>query len=120
MNYLKHDAPIEGDKYLEITLRYRKDSGVNWYHGNAYKRGLVLSLTPVEVSRGSGYSSRQYTFGGGDEGGRIIFLEEWKRKSDKKGREVAAFVEANLDRIAAAGIAQDWQQVTNIIREYYA
>ena len=119
MNYLNHDAPIEGDKYLEITLRYHKGRVIDWYHGNAYKRGLVLSLIPVEVSRGSGYSSRHYTFDGGDEGGRSIFLEEWKRKSDKKGREVAAFVEANLDRIAAAGIAQDWQQVTSIMREHY-
>jgi hypothetical protein len=118
MTYFKHMAELNDREQLEITLRYRKDHGVSWYHGQSYRRGLVLDFTPCEISLRNGYSSKTTRLG--DDRGRIIFLEEWKRKSDKKGREVAAFVEANIDRLAAAGAQQDWDTVINIVREHYA
>lgn len=118
MTYFQKLIELNDKEHLEITLRYRKDHGVSWYHGNPYKRGLVLDFTPCEIARGDGYSSKTMRLG--DDRGRIIFLEEWKRKSDKKGREVAAFVEANIDRLAAAGAQQDWDTVIDIVREHYA
>jgi hypothetical protein len=118
MNYYTHHVPLEGDERLEIQVRYRKDSGISWFHGQPYKRGLLIDFTPVKIDDRNGMRCK--TFIVGDKRGHIIFLEELKRQSDKKGREVAAFVAANIDRIAAAGIAQDWQQVAFIMREHYA
>ena len=118
MKYYTTHVPLQGDEQLEIQVRYRKESGVSWYHGRQYKRGLVLDFTPVRITQGDGYQSKGYTLG--DDRGRIIFLEDWKRQSDKKGQVVAAFVAANIDRIAEAAAAQDWDQVVEIMREHYA
>jgi hypothetical protein len=117
MTYFKHMAELNESEKLEVTLRYRKDHGVSWYHGHAYKRGLVLDFTPCTVEARNGYLCKTTLLG--DNRGRIIFLEEWNRKSDKKGREVAAFVEANIDRLVAAGAQQDWDAVIQIVREHY-
>jgi hypothetical protein len=118
MTYFKHMAELNDKEQLEITLRYRKDHGVSWYHGRPYKRGLVLDFTPCTVEARNGWLSKTTMLG--DKRGHIIFLEEWARKSDKKGKVVADFVEANIDRLAAAGAAQDWDGVIQIMREHYA
>lgn len=118
MKYFQHQHDLPTGETLEIQVRYRKDHGTSWYHGQPYKRGLVLDFTPVKIERYNGYASKTSLLG--DDRGRIIFLEDLKRQSDKKGKAVAAFVEANIERIAAAGAAQDWSGVVAIIREYYA
>lgn len=118
MYYYTHHVPLGEDERLEINVRYRKDQGIGWFHGQPYKRGLLIDFTPVKVDDRNGVLCKTFVLG--DDRGRIIFLEELKRQSDKKGREVAAFVAANIDRIAAAGVAQDWQQVASIMREHYA
>jgi len=118
MTYFQKQIELNETEHLEITLRYRKGHGVNWVWGSAYKRGLVLGFTPCTISRGNGFLSKTTRLG--DDRGRTIFLEEWNRKSDKKGRAVADFIEANIDRIAAAGAAQDWDGVIKIVREHYA
>ncbi len=118
MNYFTHNHDLGGSERLEIQVRYRKDQGVSWYHGQAYKRGLVVGFTPAVVEERNGYLSK--TFKLGDERGRIIFVEELKRQSDKKGRALAAFVEAHIDLIAEAAARQDWNTVVAILRDYHA
>ena len=117
MKYFQHQHDLPEGETLEIQVRYRKDHGVSWYHGHAYKRGLVLDFTPVKIERCNGYLSKTAVLGDGQ--GRIIFLEELKRQSNKKGNAVADFVKANIDRIAEAGANQDWNGVINIMREHY-
>lgn len=118
MNYFTHQHDLPNGETLEIQVRYRKDKGVSWYHGQPYKRGLVLDFTPVKIDQRNGYLCKTHILG--DERGRIIFLEELKRQSNKKGKEVAAFVEANIQRLAEAGAKQDWDRVITIMREHYA
>ena len=118
MNYFQHQHDLPTGETLEIQVRYRKDHGVSWYDGHAYKRGLVLDFTPVKIARYNGYVSKTSLLG--DDRGRIIFLEDLKRQSDKKGKAVAAFVEANIQRLAEAGAEQDWDRVITVMREYYA
>jgi hypothetical protein len=118
MKYFTHHHDLGDDEQLEVQVRYRKDHGVSWYHGKPYKRGLVLDFTPCRLHRGDGYVTKTYTLG--DNRGQIIFLEELKRQSDKKGQGVAAFVQANIERIVEAGATQDWAGVAAIMREHYA
>jgi hypothetical protein len=118
MRYFTRHIPLEGSEELEVVLRYRKDSGVSWISGNAYRRGLVLDFAPCTRGGGEGYVTRTYTFGDGR--GGLFFLEEWARKTDKRGRAVAAFIEANVDRMAPFAIAQDWNGVRRILQEFFA
>jgi len=118
MKYFTHHHDLGGSERLEIQVRYRKDQGISWYHGQPYKRGLLVDFTPVTIEERNGYLSK--TFKVGDGRGRILFIEELKRQSDKKGRALAAFVETHIDLIAAAAAQQDWNTVVAILRDHHA
>ena len=115
MRYLTHHVEMSDGLQLEIELRYRKNRGTSWYTGQEQRRGLVLDFTPVRIAAGDGYRTKTYTLG--DNRGQILFLEEWARQSDRRGREMAAVVEARIDRIAAAALAREWQRIFAILGE---
>jgi hypothetical protein len=49
-----------GGTHLKVQLYYNK-GGMNYFTGRSEARGVYLSVTPVSVSKGEGYSSESCT-----------------------------------------------------------
>jgi hypothetical protein len=115
--YFKHHAPMQTTRLdvgkeipeeMEIEAYYEL-GGPNYWSGGTTKRGLWLSFWPVARSTGSVVRSIP------DDRARRIMLEELARNSRKRGETWAAIIDANIDQIAEASIAQDWERVKHIL-----
>jgi hypothetical protein len=49
-----------GATHLKVELYYSK-GGMNYFSGRSEQRGVYLSVSPVSVTKGDGYSSETYT-----------------------------------------------------------
>lgn len=78
---------------LEVQLSYNK-GGMNYFSGTNEQRGLYLSVTPVNVSRKDGYSTRSFTAFSGIK----MLVKEMKRFSQKTLNEFEPSKE-DLDKL---------------------
>jgi hypothetical protein len=99
---------------MEIEVYYTL-GGPNYWTGGETRRGIYLSFWPVTRDKsGSGVTTCTRTVG--DDRGRRMLLQEQKRRNDAHGIQWAKFVKNNLDAIAQAAIAQNWEGVAHVVR----
>lgn len=59
-NIMMIETTSPGSTHVKVELYYAM-GGMNYFSGRTEQRGIYISVTPVSISKGSGYTSESYT-----------------------------------------------------------
>lgn len=116
--YYRTYVPMGDDTPEEMEIEvYYSLGGHNHWTGDTNRRGVYLSFWPVTREKTDNKAVGIVTRTIGDRRGCRMLLQEQKRRHDAHGMQWARFVKNNLDAIAEAAIAQNWQGVAHAIKQ---
>lgn len=96
---------------LEVSVFYGK-GGMSMFTYKMEPRGYWLSIKPVEITKGEGYTGRAFLMFGA---GRKAFLLETKRKGGKAETEALRLSIAKVDELTAAVLAHAQKEYPGLV-----
>ena len=103
-----------GDKYKELQIEvFYSLGGMNYFSGKMNERGYYLLLSPV--NRGSNGMTESTLMGGTHESGFKIFLEETKRKSQKRLEQIADRIKPLIDKIGNLYEKKEYKEIAELV-----
>jgi hypothetical protein len=94
INSMKKYEPIANPKELKIEVRYNK-GGMNYFTSRNEERGYYLSVTPVERTKGDGYTTESYV---GFSGVKKLILPV-ARQSEKQYQAAIVAAESHVEEL---------------------
>jgi hypothetical protein len=90
----KYEPIANSPKELKIEVRYNK-GGMNYFTSRNEERGYYLSVTPVERTKGEGYTSESYV---GFSGVKKLILPV-ARQSEKQYQAAIVAAESHVEEL---------------------
>lgn len=102
------EIPLKDGQTLELSVSYSK-GGMNYFSGNAERRGYYLHAAPMRIKKEDGYTTRSFTM----MSGMKAFLLEVKRQSPKAAKQALELSKGVARRVALAVLEKGKLEAVN-------